>query len=86
MFSITAFQKKEKFGYYMRFPLFLFLEGNLCALFVLHKKGIQIKFFFSNSSFINLEEKNVDALKRIYFHMINYNKKKFLKEFIKGCY
>ena len=46
---------------------------------------MQTKFLSSDSFFINLEERNVDAFKGICFRMINYEKE-LLKTVIKSCY
>ena len=35
-FSKNVFQKRSKFGYYLRIPLFSFLKGRTLDLFVLH--------------------------------------------------
>ena len=48
MFSKAISQKRRKFGYYMR---------KICRLlFVLHNKGMQIKFLSPDSFFINVGE------------------------------
>ena len=71
MFSRITFQKRRNLVIVLGFPHFVFWEKNLWTSFVLHNKEMQINFFFSSSFFINLEERNVDAVKLIYFHMIS---------------
>lgn len=53
-------KKRIKFGYCLRFPLFLPLKKNLWTYAVFHNAEMQVKFLSSGSIFINLEEGNVD--------------------------
>lgn len=73
MFS--AFQKRIKFVYQLRFPSFSFLAKKTLYIICASK---QWNFYLKSSFLITLEEWIVDDFKQIYFGMMNYDKE-FLK-------